>query len=58
MQNTLKKIHELHIPIKLRYHAISMAITNFVWVELDRAIHKELSFMQSLLVSAFFENVK
>ena len=32
----------MHIPIKHRYHAISMAIVKLVWVELDRAIHKEL----------------
>ena len=38
-----------------------MAITNFVWVELDRAIHKELNdtkvyIIWLLLMSAIFEN--
>ena len=40
-----------------------MAITNFVWVELDRAIHKELNdtkfyIIWLLLMSAIFENKK
>jgi len=40
-----------------------MAITNVVWVELDRAIYKELNDIKfyiiwSLLVSAIFQNVK
>ena len=41
-----------------------MAITNFVWVELDRAIHKELNnakfyiIWSIIVVSANFENVK
>jgi len=37
-----------------------MAITNFVWLELDRAIHKELNDTKFwlLLMSAIFENKK
>ena len=35
--------HEFRVLIKLRHHAVTMAITNFVWPESDRAIHKELN---------------
>jgi len=45
---------------QIALYTVSMAIKNFVWVELDRAIHKELNNTKFilLLMSAFFEIVK
>ena len=49
IQNVWGKFHKLRVRNKWRHHAVSMAITNFVWTESDRAVHEELNDTKFLL---------
>ena len=46
-----KRSDMIQIPIKKCYHAVSLAIKNFVWVKLSRAIHREFNILYCLITS-------